>query len=54
MVKYAPVLEDHALLDSLVDTLEFLNVWFVSVNAGFVFLEAAELVFQRALASKAC
>lgn len=44
-----PVLEDHAFLDCLVDTLELLDVWFVGVDASFVLLEATELVFQRSL-----
>ena len=43
------VLEHHRLLDALVQFLELLHVRFVRVDILFVFLEADELVLERAL-----
>lgn len=46
-----PVFKDHTFLDSLMYFFQFFDVWFVRIDALFVFLQTVQLVLQSAVQS---
>lgn len=53
-VTFSPVLKNHALLYSLVNLFQFLNMWLIGINPLFIFLQSMKLIFKRTLKYKAC